>query len=247
MSIDRLSVEIENKTILQDICLTIQETDFITLIGPNGAGKTTLINCLIGTRAYQGNISKRSQLRIGHVPQKFAISRHIPMSVEHFLNLNRGDHAAIATKAHLTLSDLEIRQLTQVDPLLKQPLHDLSGGQLQIAILTRALLLRPDLLILDEPAKSMDVNAQLHFYQLLKKLNDQFQIAILLVSHDLHFVMQQSKKIICLNRHICCSGGPSEITHNASFQSIFGHYQTAGLGLYEHDLHHHRCDHDGIH
>ena len=236
---ENINLSIEQKVILQDVSLCINEQDFITIIGPNGAGKTTLLNCLVGTHNIDsGKLQKQRYLHLGYVPQKLHLPSDIPITVEHFIHLQHR-HATSTTKQHKQLSTQQILQLLGIESLLQQPMQKLSGGQLQLVMLARALLQQPNLLILDEPAKSLDINAQLRFYQLLEYVYEQLSLAILLVSHDLHFVMKQSQQIICLQHRICCSGKPKNIKHDPRFISLFGVYQSAGLGLFEHDLHSH--------
>ena len=120
-------------------------------------------------------------------------------------------------------------------------LSTLSGGEIQRVMLARALLIQPDLLVLDEPMQGVDVLGQEDLYQLIGKIRDTHGCAILLVSHDLHLVMAASDEVICLNTHICCSGHPAHVTADPKYQQLF-------VAPYKHS-HDHRHDHrhDGEH
>lgn len=240
----------EKHLILQDISMQIRRQDFLTIIGPNGAGKSSLLKCLIGNQPISsGQITKSSSLRIGYVPQDFFLDAAIPLSVNTFLYLvakrpfTTTDKKSTNALPIQKLSDAEIISLIQTENLLDKPMLDLSAGQLQRVLLTRTLLLRPNLLILDEPAKSLDLNGQIKLYQLLDTLHEQFQIAILMVSHDLHLVMSSSREVICLSKHVCCSGKPQDIATNQAFLELFGSDIAKQLSIYHHDLKHHLNQH----
>jgi zinc transport system ATP-binding protein len=148
-----------------------------------------------------------------------------------------------------TLADAELEQLanvTKIQHLLDTPLSSLSGGELQRVLLTRALTNKPDLLILDEPAQNLDVNGQLQFYTLIEEIYESRNIAILMVSHDLHLVMSSTRKVVCLYHHICCSGAPESVARDPEFISIFGNDMAKLMAVYPH-THAHDHDHDHGH
>jgi len=109
----------------------------------------------------------------------------------------------------LRVSDDEIRRMAStlgVLSLLEQPVQSVSGGEFQRIVLARALLRKPDLLVLDEPAQGVDIRGQQQLYQLISSIRDEFGCGVLMVSHDLHLVMEATDQVLCLNTHICCSG-----------------------------------------
>ena len=116
---------------------------------------------------------------------------------------------------------------------------DLSGGELQRVLLARALLCKPDLLILDEPTQGLDEPAEAHFYRLLADVRQNSKMAVLMVSHNLHVVMAESDRVICLNGHVCCSGAPAQVSVDPSYKELFG--ARAELAIY---AHHHDHSHD---
>src|SRR5262249_4240138 len=103
-----------------------------------------------------------------------------------------------------------------------RPFHSLSGGELQRVLLARTLLRDPDLLVLDEPVRGVDVGGQIALYDLIDRIRESRRCGVLLVSHDLHLVMAATDEVICLNGHICCAGRPDTVTRHPEYQALFG-------------------------
>ncbi len=224
----------QGKHILKSVSTTIKKNDFITIIGPNGAGKSTLLKCLMGfSKPNSGDIKRKGGLRIGYVPQYFAYNYIMPITVKRFL--------CLCKKVSINIDDLA--QKTNIIHLLDTQLGALSGGELQRVLLTRSLLDSPELLVLDEPAQSLDISGQLSFYKLLENIYRQQNLAILMVSHDLHLVMASTKQVLCLFHHICCSGAPSAITKDPEFIALFGNDMANMVTIYQHS-HNHKHDAD---
>lgn len=218
LSAKNLSYIADNKTLIHDVSLDIYPNEIISLIGPNGAGKSTLVKLILGLLPIsRGTIDKSTNLIISYVPQKFSVPMILPLRVMDLLaqiRKNRLTHA----------QQYEIFGILNINPLLKSQVSTLSGGELQRVLLAKALLDKPELLILDEPMQGLDPEAQTLLYDLLDKLPDFLRCAMLVVSHDLHWVMKDAKRVICLNRHICCEGIPSHIATLPEFISLFGQY-----------------------
>jgi zinc transport system ATP-binding protein len=117
----------------------------------------------------------------------------------------------------------------------------LSGGELQRALLARALLRRPELLVLDEPVQAVDFIGETRLYELISAIRRKHGCGILMVSHDLHMVMAESDRVICLNGHICCEGGPEAVRHDPEFVKLFGAQAARVIAAYSH---HHDHDHE---
>ncbi len=237
---DTISVIRDGKTILDQVSIDIDPLDFITIVGPNGAGKSMLLKCLMGFYPPdKGRIIRSDALQIGYVPQRIHAEPSLPISVNGFLKLKRQNH----NNAHGHRNSIEqIADETNIRTLLPQPLHILSGGELQRVLLARALLQNPELLILDEPAQNLDISGQLAFYTLLERVYTERQLSIVMVSHDLHLVMASTQKVICLYHHICCSGTPQAVTQDPEFISLFGHDMSKLMAMYQHS-HNHSHDH----
>ncbi|MCL4765384.1 MAG: metal ABC transporter ATP-binding protein [Hyphomicrobiaceae bacterium] len=221
------------RTILEGIDLDIGAGEIVTLIGPNGAGKTTLVRLLLGLVAPdRGTIARRPGLSIGYVPQRFDVDRAIPMTVARFLALG-GSTAPERLGAVLA----EVG----ASPVLHQQIASLSGGELQRVLLARALLRDPGLLVLDEPVRGVDYAGEADLYALIGRLRSDRGLGVLLVSHDLHIVMAQSDRVVCVNRHVCCSGVPETVAKDPSYARLFGAHAARAFAIYSH-RHDHRHD-----
>ena len=143
-------------------------------------------------------------------------------------------------KSNTTQIDAALAR-TGIQHLRNRPLHDISGGETQRVLLSRALLSSPDLLVLDEPAQGVDISGQTELYELINALRDDLGCAVLMVSHDLHWVMAQTDTVICLNQHICCHGHPEQVSSDPEYLALFGRRHAEAVALYQHD-HDHQHD-----
>ena len=219
------------RTILADIDIDISPREIVTVIGPNGAGKTTLVRALLGLEPLdRGSIRRKPGLVTGYAPQRFDVDRAIPLTVTRFVAMGR----------RATLDELA-RVLKDVGagPLAERQLAELSGGELQRVVLARALIREPDLLVLDEPVRGVDYAGEAELYTLIGRLRTERGFGVLLVSHDLHVVMAQSDRVICLNRHVCCSGVPQSVAQHPEYARLFGPQAARAFGLYHHHHDHH--------
>ncbi len=221
----------QGRAILRDITLRVGASDFITVVGPNGAGKTMLLKALMGLEKIDsGTITHKENLRIGYVPQRLHADAAIPVTVRRFLQLRQ------------RLREVDIQETAQecgIEAHLGCQLHVLSGGEMQRVLLARALLRKPDLLVLDEPAQNLDIGGQLAFYKLLEHVYARRGLSVLMVSHDLHLVMASTKKVVCLFHHICCSGEPQAVAKDPEFIALFGNDMARLMSVYHHEHHHH--------
>jgi zinc transport system ATP-binding protein len=228
-----ITVSRHGRDLLTDVNLDILEREIVTLIGPNGAGKTTLVRVLLGLeKPDRGVVHRRRDLRIGYVPQRFDSDAVIPMTVERFLMLGGSYGTGRIT---------EILDHVDATSVRHQQLGELSGGELQRVVLARALLRDPNLLVLDEPVQGVDYSGEADLYNLIGRLRDEVGFGVLLVSHDLHIVMGRSDRVICLNRHVCCSGVPEAVAQHPSYERLFGAEAARAFALYRH---HHDHSHD---
>lgn len=236
-----LSIHQGGREVLQNVDMTIDAGQIVTVVGPNGSGKTTLLRALIGAvPASSGQILRAPDLRVGYVPQKLDLSMVMPLRVRKFLNLPRPVSDAVAATA--------LAQ-TGADGLGDRQISALSGGQLQRVLLARALLNDPQILMLDEPTTGLDQPGSARFYQLLEHLAQTLNCAILMISHELHVVMSASDRVICLNGHVCCQGSPEHVSAAPAYRELFGSGTGGALALYRHDHDHDHdkgiCDHAG--
>lgn len=223
-----------SKTLLEDVSLSVEAGRIITVVGPNGSGKTTLVRVLLGlTAPDSGSVWLRPSLRVGYMPQRMQIDPVLPITASRFLTLG-GRASTQRLRSAL--------KTTGTDDLADRPMQALSGGELQRVLLARAILREPELLILDEPVQGVDVIGQNELYELIARVRDALGCGVLMVSHDLHLVMAATDHVICLDRHVCCSGHPETVTRDPAYLELFGEHVTEKLALYTH-RHDHR--HDG--
>ncbi len=233
MTAENLTVQRGGVPVLRDVSLTVTAGEIVSIIGPNGAGKTTLIRALLGLEVpSQGHLRRALGLRIGYVPQKLGIDPLLPLTAGRFLALWPG-----ATPLRVA----EVLAATGTTALALRPLAGLSGGELQRVLLARALINKPSLLVLDEPAQGLDVHAEAALYELIETLRRETGCGVLLVSHDLHLVMAKTDRVVCLNGHICCQGHPEMVRSDPAYVAMFGS-SMAAFALYQH---HHDHTHDG--
>ena len=173
--------------------------------------------------------------KMAYVPQKINIDWTMPLRVIDFMKITS------------SLNNNQINEslnMTGVDKLLYNQIHSLSGGEFQRVLIARAIAKKPDLLVLDEPVQGVDFNGELALYNLIKEISVNLNCGILLISHDMHFVMSTTDHVICLNGHICCSGSPSNIVKNPEYIKLFGQHNSETLAYYQHQ-HDHSHNHDG--
>lgn len=221
-------VRIDEREILKNVDFALHRGEIVTLIGPNGAGKSTLIKVLLGiVKPSAGKIKTENKLKFSYVPQKFNPSHSLPLRVCDLLALEKCD-ASIKE---------EIIRDTGIAKLQLSKVQQLSGGERQRVLLARALLRRPDILVLDEPMQGLDIQSEAELYDYVRSLPEKYGCAILMVSHDLQWVMQGTSRVVCLNKHICCSGLPENVQQHPEYQAIFGTNRV----FYQH--HHDHCAH----
>ncbi len=221
------------RPLLEAVDIDIRPREIVTLIGPNGAGKTTLVRLLLGLEVPDtGTVHRHADLVIGYAPQRFDIDSALPMTVARFLGLGLGVRPG---------SVLETLGEVGAAHVFGQQMSSLSGGELQRVVLARALLREPNLLVLDEPVRGVDYAGEAELYTLIGTLRNTRGLGVLLVSHDLHVVMASSDRVLCLNRHVCCSGVPETVAQHPEYVRLFGADAARAFAVYQHH-HDHRHD-----
>lgn len=242
ISVEHVSVGYGANTVLRNVSLAIEPAEIVTIVGPNGSGKTTLLRSLIGAvRPASGEIHRKPGLRIGYVPQKLHIDPTLPITVERFLCLP-GGHAKI--ECAQALEEAGVPDLSQ------RQMSGLSGGQFQRVLLARALMDKPDLLLLDEATQGLDQPGSAAFYLQIEQVRQRTGCAVLMISHELHVVMSASDRVVCLNGHVCCEGTPEIVSAAPEYRALFGTGTGGALALYRHEhdhAHDEECGHDHAH
>lgn len=232
LSATQLCLHLGGRAVLDHVDVQVRAGEIVTLVGPNGSGKTSLLRVLLGLQSVDsGSIQRRAGLRVGYMPQKLHVEPILPLSVKRFLLLAEN---VAQNELHTAC------QRSGIEPLLHKPLQAISGGEFQRVLLARALLRKPDLLVLDEPAQGVDINGQTQLYQLIAEIRTELGCGVLMVSHDLHLVMAATDHVLCLNTHICCTGHPEAVSRHPEYLKLFGG-ALEGMAVY---THHHDHSHD---
>ena len=235
LKVDNASFFKNDKWLVKNVALEVKQGEIVTLIGPNGSGKSTTAKIALGIyKKIEGNV-KRSTDKIGYVPQKISIDWTLPIRVIDFMSLTEDP----------TDEQIDVAlNLTGVEHLKNKSLGNLSGGEFQRVLIARAIANQPDLLVLDEPVQGVDFKGEIALYELIKKISEELNCGILLISHDLHVVMSATDFVVCLNGHVCCSGTPQVVAKNEEYKELFGDRASTVLSLYEHK-HDHTHSPDG--
>ena len=214
---EKVSVNFPTGPAVSDISFEINRRDFLALIGPNGSGKTVLVRALLGSLPYQGSITWAKGAKIGYVPQQVDLDRYVSLTLEDFLKLKI---------RILKLKDAEIKRVIALvglpEKILKSQIRFLSGGQLQRGLVAFALLGSPDIIFLDEPTASIDVAGEEQIYETLHRLQDESDLTVVLISHELDLVSRYATKILCINREMVCYGDPSLSLKTDVIEKLYG-------------------------
>ena len=225
IDISKLEVKYGSKKVLQNINLSLNANEIVTIVGPNGSGKTTLFKAIIGAITFsKGKIKIKPNLRIGYVPQQLKVDQTLPITVERFLKL--------ATRNN---NDIEkMIAFFGSENIFREQINSLSGGQMQRVLLARALVNKPEILLLDEATRGLDQPGIAAFYRKIENISKETNCAVLMISHDLHVVMRASDRVICVNGHICCQGTPENVATSPEYQTLFGSNIDGSFALYRH-------------
>ena len=235
VKLENAGVYRSSKWLVRGISFEINKGQIVTLIGPNGSGKTTTAKMILNILDTDEGMATSNTSKMAYVPQKINIDWTMPLRVIDFMKITNNLNNTQITDS-LTM--------TGVDKLLYNQIHSLSGGEFQRVLIARAIAKKPDLLVLDEPVQGVDFNCEIALYNLIKKISSNLNCGILLISHDMHFVMSTTDHVICLNGHICCSGNPSSVVKNPEYIKLFGEHNSETLSYYQHQ-HDHSHNNDG--
>lgn len=260
IQVSNLQVNFGDVKALDKITVEIREGEFTFIIGPNGAGKSVLVKTLLGLiPSYSGQIQLRvDQKDIGYVPQKMHFDPTFPLTVRELLLLKLPEASFwLDRKA----SDAHVRQLldlTKSSTVIDRPIGKLSGGELQRVLLSYALVNRPRLLILDEPAAGVDIAGEQTFYELIdeirhvafpwdktkaedRKNHHAHHVTVVMVSHDLDAVYKYADNVVCINRRLLCSGVPLSVLSPDILGKLYGQHR--GVFQHQHDSYHKHHEH----
>lgn len=257
-----LNVSFGDTRVLDEVSLEIKEGEFAVVIGPNGAGKSVLIKTILGLiKPQSGQISLLVDRQdIGYVPQKLQFDPSFPLTVRELLLLKLPQTSFWFKRR---TSDQRVRallELTKSSSVIDHPIGKLSGGELQRVLLAYALVNRPRLLILDEPAAGVDVAGEQTFYELIDVIrhvaypwdkvghhagehdHDKQHVTVVMISHDLDAVYKYADNVICLNRKLFCNGVPLSVLTPEVLAKVYGNYR----GAFQHDHHQYHQTHEHL-
>jgi zinc transport system ATP-binding protein len=229
LAVEDLSVTLDAIQVLRNVSFTVRQGEALAVIGPNGAGKTVLFRALLGLLPHQGLVRWRPNIRIGYVPQRFAVERSAPITALEFCLLKSPNFwrppAAFLRQLHDEIARMGLDQ-----SILQKNLGELSGGQTQRLLIAWAMLQQPGVLLLDEPTAGVDAGFEDTIYSLIRRVQTERGTTILLISHDLSVVYRYAQKVLCINKSIVCQGLPVEALNPAALAALYG-----DTGYYRHD------------
>jgi ABC-type Mn2+/Zn2+ transport system ATPase subunit len=246
LQVDNLCVKADNRHLIENITFSVEDGKIIAIIGPNGAGKTTLIKAILGLIPYEtGTVSlfgrpfknNHSDIKVGYVPQRLEFDRTIPLTVSELLGFTVPPVYTIpfmkrkGARAHID----NLLKIVGAQALAHRSIGSLSGGELQRVMIAKAIVNDPKILFLDEPASGVDIEGQERFHDLIKRLNKEKGLTVILISHDLNVVYRYADNVLCMNRKLICTGSPEETLTDDVIKSMYGEM----MGAYIHSCHEH--------
>jgi zinc transport system ATP-binding protein len=217
LEVHHLAMRFGSTSVLEDLSFSVPRGQSVAIIGPNGAGKTVLLRALLEALPHEGTVHWAAGTKIGYVPQKLDLERDIPVTGLDFL----GARLALAHQSAFGLAEvLQLVGLTNESAA--KPIGTLSGGQFQRLLLAFALVGKPTTLLLDEPTASVDEPGQEQINQLLHRLQDDYGLTIIFISHDLSIVYEYADQVLCLSRGRPCIGPPREILTPDLLTEVYG-------------------------
>ncbi len=241
LSVENLCVKINNRHLVENISFSVEEGSTVAIIGPNGAGKTTLVKAILGLIPFDtgtvtlfGHPLKHNNFhtKIGYVPQSLEFDRTFPLTVSELLGFTVPPAYSFSLSGRKEQKN-NINKLLEtvgVRDLSDRPIGSLSGGELQRVMIAKAIVNDPKILFLDEPASGVDIKGQERFYDLVRRLNKEKGLTIILISHDLNIVYRFADNVLCMNRRLICAGKPSETLTDEAIKSVYGEM----MGAYIH-------------
>lgn len=220
ISLNNVFVKRFGKNILQNINFNIINGSITSIIGQNGAGKSTLCKLLIGSiKPSSGKIIKDGKIKISYVPQIFERNILVPLKVRDFLFLGNENKNKIKLHLESLIENLKIAQI------FNSNLNSLSGGEMQKVLLLRALIRKPNLLILDESFSFLDISSLINLHKIIFEEQQKINFTIILISHDIDFVLKNTNYVICLkDGKIHCNGTCDNIKEDPYIKDIIGRY-----------------------
>ena len=236
IKINHLGVRLGEQVILEDVNLHIHCGSLNVITGKNGAGKSTLIRAILNDIPHEGDIEFKDRengriqkLKIGYVPQSLNIEKSTPISVYDLIASYHYRFPVFLKKKKSIAEEIkEALKIFEVEDLLDRQVCKLSGGQLQRVLLAMAIMDEPNLLLLDEPVSGVDQSGMELFYRTMEYLKENFDLSIILISHDLDYVAKYADQVILLDQTVVKSGSAKDVFASEEFKEIFGGEELPG-------------------
>ena len=236
IKVNHLGVKFNEQVVLDDVNLHIHCGSLNAIIGKNGAGKSTLIRAVLGNIPHTGDIEFRDtkdgkiqKLKIGYVPQSVNIEKDTPVSVYDLLASYESHYPVFLPKSRKLYEKIkENLSVFEAEDLIDKQVCNLSGGELQRVLLSMAVMDEPNLLLLDEPVSGIDQNGMELFYRNIEYLKENFDLAVLLISHDLDYVRKYADHVVLIDGKVLTQGTPKEVYDSAAFKQVFTDMEVRG-------------------
>lgn len=222
---ERVTCAYRRTPVVADVSLTVGDGEYVGIVGPSGSGKTTLLRALLGTLTpVAGRVERRAGLRLGYVPQVETVDWTFPVTVAEVLLMARprarGRRAPWASPEERA-DVARILDRLDMTALADRHIRDLSGGQQQRVFIARALVRRPDLLVMDEPTSGVDVRTRHELLHLLGELHTD-GLAIVLTTHDLNGLAAHLPRLVCLQQRVVADGAPRDVLTPDVLERTYG-------------------------
>ena len=223
VTVEKLTCSYGGQAVLREVSLELGASDFVGVVGPSGSGKTTLLKALLGTVVpIAGSIARARNLSVAYVPQVETIDWNFPITVGECVLIGRTSGRRLPWAGRdEKLEVSEVLERLGIATLEKRHIRELSGGQQQRVFIARALMRRPQLLLMDEPTSGVDLKTRHEVMHLLAELN-RGGLAILLTTHDLNGIAAHLPTLLCLNREVIGFGPPSSVLTADVLERTYG-------------------------
>jgi len=217
LEVKNLNVILDKSKIIDNLNIDVNKGEILAIIGPNGSGKTVFLKCLLGIMPYTGTIKWLEKVELGYVPQKLEIPKYLPLTFKELL-------AAKVKILNLPKQNIKevIEEIGIQQEVLNMSLNYLSQGQFQRCLIALALINKPNVLLMDEPTANIDVAGEEQVYEIIHRLHHQYNLTVILVSHEINIVCKYATNILCLNKNKICYGPPHEAITPEVLNKLYG-------------------------
>ena len=232
-----VAIAYQTNVALFDVNLDIFQNDLFGICGPNGSGKSTLLKAIVGSikpfrgyvKVFRKDISKGNirdiKSKIGYLPQKDNIDRNFPALVKDVVGMGLFSQVGFFKRLSKEDNDKiqQALEIVEMENLAMRPIGHLSGGQQQKAMIAKGIVNNPEILLMDEPFSALDFKVEQSIMRLIKKIHDETNVTIVMITHSINFIIQYCNRAACLDRRIIWSGNPKEHDFDDVIKRVFFH------------------------